>query len=61
MRLRLTRSILQQKAVTYSHKKVVNFCIVYEIDDFQNIDNYSTLRNALFGAVTLTKNAHIDK
>ena len=61
MRLRLTGSVLQQKAVTYSHKKVVNFCIVYEIDDFQNIDNYPTLRNAQFGAVTLTKNAHIDK
>ena len=59
--LRFTGNVLQQKAVTCSHKKVVNNCVVYEIDNFQNVDNYPTLRNALFRAAKLTKNADIDK
>ena len=42
-------------------KKVVNFYIVYEITNFHDMDNYPTLTDALFGAVTLTKNADIDK
>ena len=52
---------MQQKTVTYRHKKVLNIYVVYEIDDFQNVENYPTLGNALFGAVKLTKNADIDK
>ena len=48
VRLRFTGNVLQQKAVTCSHKKVVNNCVVYEIDNFQNVDNCPTLRNALF-------------
>ena len=61
VRLRFTGSILQQKIVTQSHKKVVNLYVVYEITNFHGIDNYPTLTNALFGAVKLTKNADIDK
>ena len=61
VKLRFTGSVLQQKTVTYRHKKVINIYVVYEIDDFQNVDNYPTLGNALFGAVKLTKNADIDK
>ena len=60
-RLKFTGSILRQKIVTYSHKKVVNLYVVYEITNFHGIDNYPTLTNALFGAVKLTKNADIDK
>ena len=56
VRLRFTGSVLQQKALTYSHKKVVNIYVVYEMDYFQNENNYPILRNALFGAVKLTKN-----
>ena len=52
---------MQQKIVTYSHKKVVNLYVVYEITNFHDIDNYPTLANSLFGAVKLTKNADIDK
>ena len=52
---------MQQKTVTYSHKKVVNIYVVYKIINFHDIDNYPTLKNALFGAVKLTKNGHIDK
>ena len=61
IRLRFTGSVLQQKTVTYSHKKVVNLYVVYEITNFHSIDSYPTLTNALFGAVKLTKNADIDK
>ena len=61
VRLRFTGSVLQQKTVTYGHKKVVNFYVVYEIINFNGIDNYPTLTNALFGAVKLSKNADIDK
>ena len=60
-RLRFTGSVLQQKTVTYSHKKVVNLYVVYEITNFHSIDSYPTLTNALFGAVKLTKNTDIDK
>ena len=34
VRLRFTRSVLQQKTVTYSHKKIVNLYIVYEKPTF---------------------------
>ena len=51
----------KQKTVTYSHKKVVNLYVVYEITTFHGIDSYSPLTNELFGAVKLTKNTNIDK
>ena len=47
--------------VTFNHGKVVNIYIDYEISTNVNINNYPTLENFLFGAVTLTKNADIDK
>ena len=50
VRLRFTGSVLQQKTVTYSHKKVVNLYVVYEITNFHDIDSYPTQTNALFGA-----------
>ena len=61
LRLRFTESVLEQKTVTYSHKKVVHLYVVYEITTFHNIGSYPTLTNALFGAVKLTKNADINK
>ena len=61
VRLRFTGNALQQKAFTYSHKKVTNLYVVYEITNFHNIGNYPTLTNAKFGAVKLTKNADTDK
>ena len=60
-RLKFKGSVLQQKIVTYRHRKVVNLYAVYEITNFHYIDNYPTLANALFGAVRLTKNADIGK
>ena len=52
---------MQEKTITFSHKKGVNLYVVYEITNFQSIDDYPTLTNALFGAVKLTKNADIEK
>ena len=54
-------SLKQSNKILYTHKKKVNIYIVYEINVRTNNDNYPTLENCLFGAVTLTKNADIDK
>ena len=40
---------------------VVNIYTVYEISKSINISDYLTLENCLFGAVSLTKNADIEK
>ena len=52
---------MKQGSVTFNQKKVVNIYIVYEISKRINISNYLALENCLFGAVTLTKNADIDR
>ena len=61
IRLKFNGSVLQQKIVTYNYKKVVNVYVVYEVTSFHDIDNYQTLKNALFEAVKLIKNADIGK
>ena len=43
------------------HKKVVNIYIVYELGASTSHIDDPALKNCLFGAVTLTKNADIDK
>ena len=60
-RLEFNGSCLIQDKVTFNHKKVVNIYIVYEISKNFNINDYPTLENCLFGAVTLTKNVDINK
>ena len=54
---------LKQEKVTLNHGKIVNICIVYRLIKLTNPykNNNLTVKNALFGAVTLTKNADIDK
>ena len=52
---------MKQGKVTFDHGKVVNMYIVYEISKSNNISDYSTLENYLFGVVTLTKNADINR
>ena len=42
-------------------KKLQNIYIVYEISKSINISDYLTLENCLFGAVSLTENADIDR
>ena len=60
-RVEFNGSCLKQDSVTFNHGKVVNIYIVYEISKSINISDYPTLENWLFGAVSLTKNADIDK
>ena len=62
IRVRFRERCLKQLKMSYTHGKVANIYIVYEInkkDSTTNID--PTLENCLFGAVTLTKNVNIDK
>ena len=65
IRVKFNRSILRQPKVLYTHGKVVNIYIIYELgassSNDNDDDNDPTLKNCLFGAVTLTKNADIDK
>ena len=58
---KFTGSCLKQPNIWYTHGTIVNIYIVYELGASGSNDNDSTLKNCLFGAVTLTKNADIDK
>ena len=60
-KLEFNGSSLKQDKVTYNHGKIVNIYIVYEISQNYSINNYPTLENCLFEAVSLIKNADIDK
>ena len=61
-RVRFSRSCLKQSSITYNHGKSVKVYIVYEKNKTDNTTSSDpTLENCLFGAVTLTKNADIDK
>ena len=57
----MIRSCLKQPNFTFTHQKVVNIYIVYELRASSSHINDPTLKNCLFGAVTLTKNADIEK
>ena len=59
IRVKFTGDCLEQQRIIYHHGKIVN--IVYSLG--ASSFNYSdpTIKNCLFGAVTLTKNADIDK
>ena len=50
-KVKFTVSCLKQTKISYTHGAIVNINIVYD----------HTLKNCLFGVVTLTKNAYIDK
>ena len=52
---------MEQDKIIYNHGKVVNACIVYQISKHFNVSIYSTLENCFFGAVSLTKNANINR
>ena len=60
-RVKFTGSCLKQPKISCTHGKVVNIYIVYELGTSSPHDNDPTLKNCLFGAVTLTKNTSIDK
>ena len=62
IRVKFTGSCLRQSNKhTYIHGKVVNIYIVYELGAYSSNDNDPTFKNCLFGGVSLTKNADIDK
>ena len=51
----------QSNKLAYSYGTKVNIYIVYELGASGSNDSDPTLKNCLFGAVTLTKNADIEK
>ena len=61
IKVQFTGSCLQQPKFTFTHKKVVNIYIAYELGASSSRDSDPTIKNCLFGAVTLTKNADIEK
>ena len=60
-RVTFTGNCLKPPKISYTHGKIVNIYIVYELGASSSHINDTTLKNCLFGAVTLTKNADIDK
>ena len=59
-RLEFRGKCLKQDKSTFNHGKMVNICIAYELDETY-VKTHPTLVNCLFGAVSITKNADIDK
>ena len=60
-RVQFVGSCLKQSNHIFTHKKIVNIYIVYELAASSSHDSDPTIKNCLFGAVTLTKNADIEK
>ena len=60
-RIEFKGSCLKQGKIICTHGKIVNLCIAYEISKNYHISNYSSLKDCLLGAVSLTKKAGIDK
>ena len=60
-RVKFTGSCLKQPKMSYTHGIAVNIYIVYELGACCSHNNDPTLRNCLFGAVTLTKNTDIGR
>ena len=60
-RVKFTKSCLKQSDHVYTHKKVVNIYIVYALEASSSNVSDPTIKNCLFRAVTLTKNAAIEK
>ena len=61
VKVKFTGSYLKQTLHYYHHKNIVNIYTVYELGASASYNSDPTLKNCLFGAVTLTKNAVIDK
>ena len=62
IRLKFNKSCLKQSyTLTYDKGQIVNIYIVHELGASSSSNINPTIKNCLFGAVTLTKNADIDK
>ena len=55
LRLKFNGSCLTQPNVTYTHERVVNIYIVYELAGSNSHSDDLILKNCLFDAVTLSK------
>ena len=60
-RIKFTGSCLKQSSRILTRKKVVNIYIAYELAASSSHTSDPTIKNCLFGEVTLTKNADIEK
>ena len=60
-KVQFTGSCLKQPKLTFTHKKVVNIYIFYKLGASSSHSSDPTIKNCLFGAVALTKNADIEK
>ena len=60
-KVKFTGRCLKQSKISYNLGKVANIYIVYELGASSSHINDPTLKNCLFSAVTLHKNADIDK
>ena len=62
IRLKFNKSCLKQpNKIIYSYGRKVNVYIIYELGASSSNNNDPTLKNCLFGAVTLPKNTDTDK
>ena len=62
IRVKFTKSCLKQSnKLLYTHRKIVNIYIVYELGASTSHSSDPTIKNCLSGAVTLTKNADSEK
>ena len=59
IRVKFNWSGLKQDNTTYSHGKIVNIYLIYEISKNFNIRSYPKLENCSFGTVSSTKNVDI--
>ena len=60
-RVKFTGSCLKQSDHIFTHEKVAIIYIVYQLAASSSHDSDPTIKNCFFGAVTLTKNADIEK
>ena len=60
-RVKFTGSCLKQSDHIFTHEKVAIIYIVYQLAASSSYDSDPTIKNCFFGAVTLTKNADIEK
>ena len=61
IRVKFNGSILRQPKVSYTYEKAVNIYIVYKLAGSSSHSDDPTLKNCLFGAVTLTENDDFGK
>ena len=61
IKAQFTGSCVKQPNFTFTHKKVVNIYVVYELGASSSHDSDPTIQNFFFGAVTLNKNADIER